>query len=215
MFRFTEEEKQAIKNAVTEVEKETSGEIVPYFSEKSNTYLSTCWKSAVFFVLFESVILITLYQLWMIPGWFSAFEFSIMTLFSIFIGFAIPYFYFPARIALSGEQEIYNHVMSAAQGAFLTEKVYNTKEKTGILIYISYSEKQVLVLGDSGINAKVKPEDWEHIVKLVVNGIKQNQAANGIIEAIHECKNLLLQHGFVIKPNDSNELSNELRIDES
>lgn len=99
-----------------------------------------------------------------------------------------------------------------AKEAFLNEKVFETKERVGILIFISRLEHLVIVLGDEGINEKLASKDWEHIVSLITEGMKKNQIGNGLVNAIDQCKHLLLQHGFARKASDTNELSNELRI---
>jgi len=63
-----------------------------------------------------------------------------------------------------------------------------------------------MVLGDEGISKKLSPEDWQHVVDEVVEGIKSNQIANGLVKSIAHCKDLLLKYGFVRKSTDFNEL---------
>ena len=92
--------------------------------------------------------------------------------------------------------------------------MFKTIDRTGILIYISLLEHKVIVLGDKGINAVIDPEEWDTMVNNVVKGIKEKNPFKGIMNAINDCERVLLKHGFVVKPNDINELPNHLIIEE-
>lgn len=213
MFEFTEHEKEAIKQAVKEVEKETSGEIVTYFTEQSDSYSYTCWKSAGLFMIMGCLSLITLSLLWLLPGWITPFDYALIIIVMGIIGFFIPYFLGFTRILLASGRYIDERVAMKAKYVFYEEGVYKTADKTGVLIFISYKEKRVVVLGDVGINSKVNSHEWQEVVDFIVLGIKEDRTTEGIVNAIHMCKDLLLKNGFITKPNDTNELSNEIRID--
>jgi putative membrane protein len=139
-------------------------------------------------------------------------EASVVILVLAVIGYAIP-MVFPGikRILISKDRAL-EMVSLRAKEAFLNEKVFETEERVGILIFISRLEHLVIVLGDEAINDKLAPKDWEHIVSLITDGMKKNQIGNGLVNAINQCKHLLLEHGFTRKDSDTNELSNELRI---
>jgi putative membrane protein len=98
--------------------------------------------------------------------------------------------------------------------AFVAEEVFNTKDRTGILIFLSLLEHQVLVIGDSGINAKVQQAEWDSVVHTIVEGMKAHKPADGLIAAIRQCGELLHREGVAIKPDDKNELSDKLRTSE-
>ena len=63
------------------------------------------------------------------------------------------------------------------------------------------------MLADRGINAKVKEGQWNKIVSMIVEGIKNNNQADAICKAIDEMGRILKEH-FPIKANDTNELKN-------
>jgi putative membrane protein len=102
-------------------------------------------------------------------------------------------------------------VAQRAAEAFLAEEVFDTRDRTGILLFLSLLEHKVLVLGDAGINAKVQQSEWEEVVKLIVDGMRSGKPADGLIEAIQKCGALLKREGVVIKPDDKDELSNQMR----
>ena len=111
------------------------------------------------------------------------------------------------------DNKIKNNVLTKARDAFLQEEVFNTKQRTGILIYISKFERLIEIIGDSGINAKIESNDWENIVDLVQKGIKNGNTANGLIQAINSCKILLLENGFKVRKDGANELSDKIRVE--
>ena len=100
-----------------------------------------------------------------------------------------------------------------AKLAFLEEGIFATKNRIGILIYISMFEKQIIILGDTGIQKKVPTEKWNLLVNLIAGGFKENQPLKGILSAIHECGELLKENGFTGEKKE-NELGDELRISE-
>lgn len=109
---------------------------------------------------------------------------------------------------------ISHRVLTKARDVFLQEEIFKTTDRIGVLVYISEFEQKVVVLGDSGINQKITKEDWTHIVDTIVLGIKHGQVAQGIVNAVSICEDLLLKHGFTNVEKADNELSDEIRIED-
>lgn len=212
MFTFTEQEKENIKQAVAKVENETSGEIVPVFVEMSDTYPEVPWKSSALFAVSGVIMQGVLSYLWMIPEHMTPLHMTLIIAGLAVVGFVGPLYLKKTRIWLAGERNQKMRAFEKAERAFLEHGLYKTVDKTGVLIFISYLEKEVIVMGDEGINAKVSSEEWQHIVDTIINGIKTKKVAEGIVEAILQCEDLLLKNGFVIKPDDTNELPDDIRI---
>jgi putative membrane protein len=76
-----------------------------------------------------------------------------------------------------------------------------------VLVLISVFERRVRVLADEGINAKVPEGQWDNIVKMITDGIKQKRAVDAICAAIEKIGALLASH-FPVKPDDTDELEN-------
>lgn len=130
------------------------------------------------------------------------------------VGFLVPVL-FPQtkRWIISKERQVLR-AQQRAREAFLEESVFNTAERVGILIFVSRLEHMVLVMGDEGINKKVEQADWQHVVDTIVDGIKRREIGDGLVKAIDQCKELLLKNGFVRKSTDTNELDDNLRIED-
>jgi putative membrane protein len=103
--------------------------------------------------------------------------------------------------------EIAEEVEEAALTSFYRNGLNNTRDRTGILIFISVFERRALVLADEGINAKVDSSVWQEVVDLVVSSIKAHQQTEGICRAIRRCGELIHEH-FPIKRDDTDELDN-------
>lgn len=210
-YIFTAEEKHSVKEAVEALEKESCGEIVPFFARKSDNYDEVSWHlSAIIGVVGLAVIALLSYT-WMLPA-ISFLEAFFVILGLMIFGYFLPIIFPILKRFFVSEERAMEMISLRAKEAFINEKVYDTKERVGILIYVSRLEHVVLVLGDEGINTKVQKDDWEKVVSLITDGLKRKQIGDGLVNGINHCKELLLQNGFVRKGTDTNELSDELRI---
>ncbi len=84
----------------------------------------------------------------------------------------------------------------------------STRDKTGVLILIILSERQVEVLADKGINDQVPEGYWDGIVWTITNSFRNVGPCKGICEAV-ETVGQMLAEKFPRKSDDTNELSNE------
>ncbi|WP_421877079.1 TPM domain-containing protein [Marinoscillum sp.] len=213
-YTFSDTEKEQVKQAVKDLETVSCGEIVPYFVNSSDDYAEASWYTAGVFGGVTSVLIAILSYLWLLPWRLTPLEVSLIIFGAFLVGFLIPLILPKAKRWIISSDRQQERVNQRALQAFMNEKVFETEERVGILIFISRLEHQVLVLGDEGISQKVKPEDWQHVVNEVINGIKANQIGTGLVKAISLCKDLLLDNGFVRKSTDFNELDDSLRIED-
>lgn len=110
-------------------------------------------------------------------------------------------------------------VPSAAQGEavaarsrqlFLEQGVTETRERSGVLLYLSELERRVELLADRGIHERVGAELWQALVSDVVKAIHEGHAVDGIVHAVDEIGLRLAQH-FPPAHDDVNELPDEPR----
>ena len=212
-YIFTDTEKQQIEEAVVSLEKESCGEVVPFFARKSDDYSEVSWYLATLLGIAGLAVIALLSYTWILPPLSFIEAFATVVLLMV-VGYFLPILFPILKRLTVSEERALEMVSLRAKEAFLNEKVYQTEERVGILIYISRLEHIVLVLGDEGINAKVNEEDWVKVVSLITDGLRNKQIGEGLVNGINHCKDLLLQNGFVRKDTDTNELSDELRIKE-
>jgi putative membrane protein len=128
------------------------------------------------------------------------------------LGIGLARFIAPVKRFFAGRALIDRRVSARASEAFLSEEVFRTRERTGILIFVSVLEHKVLVLGDSGINAKVEKSDWQDLVDTVTRSIAAGDPAGALLQAIGKAGALLARSDVRRRPDDSDELPDDLRI---
>jgi len=217
---FTDEDKQAIKAAVAEAEKNTSGEIVPVVATRSGRYD----RAEDIFGILLGIVAVSL--LWPIfqnaeptpgdwgPGRALTFGLGggVLTFVVAFaVGVVLSTFVPALARPFVGKRERKEEVLRSAREAFYAFHVRSTAAGTGIVIYISLFERMVAVIGDRAISEKLDQSQWHEMKDLVIAGLRKGNPTEGICSAVKRCGELLSEH-FPIAPDDVNELSNELRL---
>jgi uncharacterized membrane protein len=84
-----------------------------------------------------------------------------------------------------------------------------TRDRTGILIYVLLGERKFYILADEGINKKVEQATWDRVRNDIQDAFRQGKYTEGLLKGIEDVGNILSEH-FPIKPDDTNELSNRV-----
>lgn len=99
-------------------------------------------------------------------------------------------------------------VRRRAQEQFLAKNLQSTRERTGVLIFVSIQERLAELIADEGIAAKVDPKAWDMAMGLLTDGIKRGQPAEGFEQAIAHCGEILATHFPARAGDNPDELSN-------
>jgi uncharacterized membrane protein len=99
--------------------------------------------------------------------------------------------------------------LERAQEVFFELKMETTKDRNGVLFYVSVTDKKFAIIGDKGINDLVAPDFWNATKEIVLNHFKQGAFKQGLVEGILSAGNQLKAY-FPYQSNDENELSNEI-----
>jgi len=89
--------------------------------------------------------------------------------------------------------------------------IQDTRDRTGILIYIILNDRQFYILADEGINSKVEQKTWDNIRDVMGADFSMGKFCNGLLACIESIGQILQKH-FPVKPDDRNELSNRVII---
>lgn len=208
---FSQSDRERISAAVAEAEKTTRGEIVPYVVPQSDTYGESIWRAAVIGGVLTLLLIASaqaFLEFWPPLGPFgiAAVPLAVGAIFALLAAF-IP----GLRRLLAARPTIEYRVSQRAVEAFVSEEVFQTRDRSGILIFLSLLERKVVVLGDSGINANVEKKEWDEVVQIIVKAVRTGHPADGLVRAIAQCGELLHRRGVDIRPDDTNELPNDLR----
>ncbi|MDH3828260.1 MAG: TPM domain-containing protein [Desulfobacterales bacterium] len=204
---LSNDERARVETAVKEAEKLTAGEIVVMIISASYQYPLAIVIGAAAFALLLALIFTPLAGAWLWIGGQNMWLFlGFLTVFFILFHEIIKRIPWLKRFFIS-RKEIDDEVEEAAITNFFDQGLYRTRDQTGVLILISVFERRVWVLADRGINTRVSESQWDDIVKMITDGIKQKRPADAICEAVEKIGELLKTH-FPIKPDDTDELKN-------
>lgn len=98
-----------------------------------------------------------------------------------------------------------------AEKEFYRLRINETRDKTGILIYILLNERKFYILADEGINSKVEQSTWDKIRDEMQTEFSKKNYTSGILASINKIADILTQF-FPIKEDDTNELSNKVEF---
>lgn len=209
---FTESDRRAIADAAANAEGSTSGEIVPYVVGVCDDYPEVGWKAAVVGGLTGiagGMVVHFLGDFWGGSLWLWV---VLPFLICAVAGALLARWSEGVRRWVIGDAVLSLRARQRAERCFLEEEVFATRDRTGILIFVALFEHRVVVMGDGGINRAVPEGAWDHVVDDVIAGIRERRPAEALIAAITECGRLLEEHRLEIRPDDTDELPNELRI---
>lgn len=88
-------------------------------------------------------------------------------------------------------------------------KMYKTKERNGILIYVAYKSRKFAIIGDAGINERVPAGFWDKIREQMSLSFSKGAFTEGICNAIRETGESLKAY-FPYKSDDINEQPDEI-----
>ncbi len=211
--RFTPQDLERIKAAVHKAEDKISGEIVPVFVERSGQYSIATYRG--FLTLaglgFLTIIVFDRY----IPSlaiYDPLLIFLMVTLVGLIGALATSYID-PIKRLMVSQQLMDQATRKRAENAFLEEEVFNTRHRTGIMIFISFFEHEVIVMADRGISKVVDQKEWDTMVRGITGNIRMGKVADGIEAAILRSGEILLEKGFLKTADDVNELRDDLRME--
>ncbi len=220
-LKFSEEDLKKIRESVKEAESTTSGEIKVAFIKESYDYA----KYEILFALLAGIIYLIAIFLFQnqveiliknmswdySPGYLTVFfgisPFVVMTIFYLIANIPVI-----DKLIIPGSIQK-KKVNERAVRYFIESGVHTTRDRTGILIFLSFLEKRVELLADSGINSRIPQEKWDGIVAHIIEGIRSGNTVKNLTESVLECGKLLSESdNFPIKPDDTNELKDDVSI---
>lgn len=101
----------------------------------------------------------------------------------------------PWRLALSRRS-----VRERAAEVFAHLRVWDTRENTGVLIYVLLAEHAIEIVADRGIDLHVDAADWAAMAKRMAQAFRDGRFEDGLTQALEEVSALLVQH-FPADPN--------------
>jgi putative membrane protein len=183
---FTKEDHEAVSVAIHEAEKNTCGQIVCVLAHSSSDYLYIA-------VLWASVLaLIVPWPLIDLTAW-SVQRIFLLQLLAFVV--AVPLFALtPLRLALVPRAVLRARAHRAALEQFVMRRVTHTRNRCGVLIYVSLAERYARIIADEGIAQKVTAAEWQGAVDELTRNMRAGQTVAALSAAIGRCGAVLAAH---------------------
>jgi putative membrane protein len=97
----------------------------------------------------------------------------------------------------------------AALEQFVARGLHLGGGRVGVLVYAALAERQVQVLADQAIDAKVDQSVWNEAARALARGLKTHRPADGFVAAVEICGRVMAEH-FPSTGENPNELPNDL-----
>ena len=225
------EDLAAIQAAIGAAEARTAGEIYCVVAEESADYHATplAWAAGV--ALLAPVILllagvhVSVPDMGLLGGWTAAqmedlgeataraaLIGTLVLQSLLFVATLLIVAIRPIRRALTPPGMKRDRVRQRAEEQFLSKNLHATRERTGVLIYVSVAERMAELIADEGIHAKVDQATWDRAMGSLVAGLRGGRPVEGFVSAIGQCADVLAEH-FPARPGDNpNELADAVVV---
>jgi len=200
---LSEVEQQQVSSAIEAVEQKTDAELVTVLARRSDDYfyIPTLWAAMI--ALFTPPLLS-----WT-PLWLDSNDFLLIQLLT-FVSLAVLLRWQPLMILLIPKSVRYWRASNMARRQFIENNLHHTRGDSGVLIFVSEAEHYVEIIADRGINQFVSEDQWQVIVEHFIKQVKVGLIAQGFINAVEQCGELLIEH--VPATDQQDELPNRLII---
>ena len=91
---------------------------------------------------------------------------------------------------------------------FAQLRVWDTEHNDGVLIYLLLADRDVEIVADRGVHAKVRAHEWEAICRTMESAFKQGNYEGGVVSGILAVTQHLAKH-FPAGGRSNNELSDK------
>ncbi|MBS0520643.1 MAG: TPM domain-containing protein [Proteobacteria bacterium] len=183
---LSSEDRARIAAAIHAAEKRTSGEIVCVLAGRSSDATGLPILIAALVALLEPWLLVHFTRLPVAE--ILLLQAATFVLLLLFLGLA------PVRVALVPAATRRALAHRAAMEQFTLRDVSRTKDRTGILIFVSLAERYVRIVADEGIASRVPQAEWQQAVEALVAHMRDGRIADGFVAAIGRCADVLAAH---------------------
>ena len=199
---LTSDDHAAVAAAIREAEKRSCGQIVCVLAHASSAYahVPILWSSLL--ALFTPWPLIY-FTPWSVQRIFLA-------QLIVFLVAAVAFSWAPLRILLVPRALQRTRAHRAALEQFVLRGISRTRNRCGVLIFVSLAEHYARIVADQGVAQKVHASEWQAAIDALTMHMRDGRIAAGFIAAIERCGGVLAEHA----PPDgaANELPDRLYV---
>jgi putative membrane protein len=202
MAFLTHSEKERLREAIRAAEAKTHGEIVTVIARTSGDYFyyPTLW-AALIAIASPAMLL----ALPVSPGPLGIIELQLV----VFVLLAAALRWPPIKMRLVPRAVQRLHASRRARDQFHAQGLHRTRERSGVLLFVSVAEHYVELIADEGIHQRVPEGAWHTLVRDFTARVKAGQIGEGFIETVNAIGGHLQTH-FPAEASNPNELPDHL-----
>jgi putative membrane protein len=199
---LTENDTERIEQAVAAAEGQTAAEFVTVIAGASGHYLYLPTLAAVAaMLLLSGIALIVPWPFPVTVGQFYVGQvLGFITLYGLFR-------WWPVRRRLVPRQIQRERARHRAHQTFLDLGLADTRDRTGVLFFVSAAEHYVEIITDRGVRSVVDDSLWANTIAEFTAAVRQGRIADGLVDAVGACAKVLAER-LPPRPGDVNELPN-------
>ena len=219
-LKLNDSDFETIKQAVAAAESKTTGEIALAVTAESGKYSfwELLWANGLAVILLAIMIpfsasITSLFQnfYWdLVPAWIVPCVFVAAAFLIVVLGFYLCNIPAIDRKIIP-ESEKAKTVTARAMQYFAESGIYETAEHSGILVFVSFMEREVRIIADSGISEKISQDLWNLIADEICENLKKGENLKAFTGAVEKCGALLAEN-FPNHEENPNELPDGLVI---
>jgi putative membrane protein len=185
-MQLSKEDHEAVSAAIRQAEARTCGQIVCVLAHASSAYahIPILWASVLALAAPLPLILFT--------PW-SVQKIYLLQL-AVFIAAGLLLTLMPLRLALVPGAIKRVRAHRAAIEQFVVRGISRTKNRCGVLIYVSLAEHYARIVADDGIADKVPSAEWQAAIDALTAHVRDGRIAAGFVAAIERCGAVLADH---------------------
>ena len=182
---ITDQDRARIATAIHAAEQKTAGDIVCVLMRSSSSYSYAPLLWASFVALLSPWLLVFATQL------------SVVRILAVqvvvFVAVGLVLMWAPLRMALVPRAVKRTRAHRAGMEQFFARGIAQTKNRMGVMIFVSLAEHYAHVVADDGIAARVDHAVWRETVDALTAQIAQGRIADGFVAAIDRCGVVMAQ----------------------
>ena len=201
-MELTREDHEAVSAAIGQAEQRTCGQIVCVLAHASSdyAYIPILWASALALLVPWPLMIFTQWSV----------QWIYLAQIAVFIVAGIVFAWMPLRLMLVPRPAQRAQAHRAALEQFVVRRIAHTKNRCGVLIFVSLAEHYARIIADDGIAQKVPNAEWQAAIDALTAHMRDGRVAAGFVAAIERCGAVLAAHA----PPDgaANELPDRLYV---
>jgi putative membrane protein len=203
---LTDNERKNVEALIAKIEEDTASELVTVIYTKSSNYTAFRMGWATALSLFSVVLLDLQFPLLPVMELF-AMQGLLAVLYYWILGYSPLLKWIVPRWAKA--QAVHDKVRLL----FLELGVTETRDRSGVIIFLSELERRVEILGDRGIYEYLGESAWKTLVSELTSAIRGGTAFDGLRNILEKLGEQLIAK-FPARADDINELPNAVVTDE-